>query len=183
VIVLQPGNRTARVDNRAIPLDVPAVIVNGRTLVPLRFVGEALGAKVEWESASRVVYVTSPGQAGPPAAPPAPYVPPVAPPPVPPVVAPAPAPAPPVSVDGTVLRVDAYVTLPRLHVLSQGAVSVILVAADATIFLTEVGTGRGGAASLEQIRRGDFVRVLVDVQGRAISIRASYRHPLAISSD
>jgi len=171
VIVLQPGNRTARVDNRAIPLDVPAVIVNGRTLVPLRFVGEALGAKVEWESASRVVYVTSPGQAGPPAAPPAPYVPPVAPPPVPPVVAPA-----PVSVDGTVTRVEPYVTLPRLHVLSQGAVSVILVAADAAIFLTEVGTGRGGAASLEQIRRGDFVRVLVDAQGRAISIRASYRH-------
>ena len=36
------------------------------------------------------------------------------------------------------------------------------------------GPGRRGVSGT--VRRGDFVRVLVDAQGRAISIRASYRH-------
>ncbi len=181
-IVLQPGNRIARVDGRALTLDVPAVIMNGRTLVPLRFVGEAIGARVEWESASRVVYVTSPSQAGPPGpqGPPAPpYVPPVAPPVAPPVITPAPVypppPAPPVTLDGTVARVEPYAAPARLHVISQGALYIIQARADTAIFLTEVGTGRGGGAALEQIRRGDFVRVTVDPQGHALSIRASYR--------
>ncbi len=181
-IVLQPGNRTARVDGRTLTLDVPAVIVNGRTLVPLRFVGEALGARVEWESASRVVYVTSPSLAGPPAPPrpPAPpYGPPAPPPPGPPVVPPAPVapptPAPPFTLDGTVARVEPYAAPARLHIVSAGADFVMTVQPDTPIFLTEVGSGRGGAAALEQIRRGDFVRVSVDAQGRALSIRASYR--------
>lgn len=162
-IVLRPGNRTARVDDRPVTLDVPAVIVNGHTLVPLRFVGEALGAKVEWEPVNRVVYVTSPGQTGPPAL----SVPPLAPAP--------PAPVTPASIDGTVVRVEPYTAPPRLHLLSQGALSILPVAPDASFFVTEVSTGRGGPASLEQIRRGDYARVLVDPQGLAISIQASYR--------
>jgi hypothetical protein len=183
VIILQPGNRTARVDDRAVSLDVPAVVVNGRTLVPLRFVGEALGARVEWDAGSRVVYVTSPAQAGGPPAPP-PAAPPATPPPAPPVVVPvpvpvpvpAPAPAPaPVSIDGTIVRIEPYTSPARVHVLSHGAVSIVPVAPDATVFITEVSSGRGGAASLEQVRRGDFARVLIDAQGRAISIRASHR--------
>ena len=40
-------------------LDVPPRIVGGRTLVPLRFVGEALGAEVVWNAeASQVAYIT-----------------------------------------------------------------------------------------------------------------------------
>ena len=39
-------------------LDVPPLIVNGRSLVPIRFVAEALQAKVEWEPESRTVIIT-----------------------------------------------------------------------------------------------------------------------------
>ena len=36
----------------------PAVIVNDRTLVPLRAIFEALGAEVEWDDATRTVTAT-----------------------------------------------------------------------------------------------------------------------------
>lgn len=39
-------------------LDVPASVVNGRTYVPLRFVGEALGLDVSWDGGSRTVVLT-----------------------------------------------------------------------------------------------------------------------------
>jgi hypothetical protein len=37
--------------------DVPAIIVNGRTLVPLRFVAQALGATVTWDTGSATAQV------------------------------------------------------------------------------------------------------------------------------
>lgn len=43
-------------------MDVAPVIVNGRTLVPLRFVGESLGAKVDWEDTTRTVRITMPNE-------------------------------------------------------------------------------------------------------------------------
>ncbi|AKL97294.1 copper amine oxidase [Clostridium aceticum] len=42
--------------------DVPALIEDGRTLVPLRVVAEALGAKVEWESSTRTVTIKLDGK-------------------------------------------------------------------------------------------------------------------------
>lgn len=43
--------------------DVPPVVVEGRTMVPLRFIGQALGCTVTWDEASRTVYViTAPAQ-------------------------------------------------------------------------------------------------------------------------
>ncbi len=41
-------------------LDVPAEIVKGRTMVPLRFVGETLEARVGWDGAKRIVTVGTP---------------------------------------------------------------------------------------------------------------------------
>lgn len=38
-------------------LDVPAQIINGRTLVPVRFVSETLGAKVSWDQATQTVSI------------------------------------------------------------------------------------------------------------------------------
>ena len=45
-------------NDQAVTLAVPAKIVNGRTMVPVRAVGEAFGADVRWDSATRTVYVT-----------------------------------------------------------------------------------------------------------------------------
>jgi hypothetical protein len=41
-------------------LDVPAQIVNGRTLVPLRAIAEATGAHVEWNASTRTVQISTP---------------------------------------------------------------------------------------------------------------------------
>jgi len=57
------GSRIAFVNGSQVTLDVPATVVAGRTLVPLRFVSEVMGAHVQWESVSRTVYVTSSGAA------------------------------------------------------------------------------------------------------------------------
>jgi len=56
-IVLQLGNRTAWVNGPSRQLDVAPVAIAGRTMVPLRFVAEALGAQVEWIDATRTVTV------------------------------------------------------------------------------------------------------------------------------
>ncbi|MGE0493869.1 MAG: copper amine oxidase N-terminal domain-containing protein [Vulcanimicrobiota bacterium] len=53
------GSRSALVDGRTVYLDVPAATYSGRTMVPLRFISEALGADVVWQSASRTVSITA----------------------------------------------------------------------------------------------------------------------------
>lgn len=57
---LQIDNPVATVNGTERPLDQPPVISNGRTLVPVRFVSEALGARVEWEAHTRAVLITPP---------------------------------------------------------------------------------------------------------------------------
>jgi len=59
-IILQIGNKQATLNGKTIELDVAALIQNGRTLVPLRFVGESSGKVVEWDAARRCVYVGTP---------------------------------------------------------------------------------------------------------------------------
>ena len=60
-VVLPVGSRTATVNGKPVTLDVPATIVMGTTMVPLRFLGEALGAEVKWNGATRTVEITSAG--------------------------------------------------------------------------------------------------------------------------
>jgi len=45
-IVLPVGSRTMTVNGRAVILDVPVEIINGKTYIPLRAIGEAFGATV-----------------------------------------------------------------------------------------------------------------------------------------
>jgi len=45
---------------RTIPLDAAPMIKNSRTLVPVRYVGEILGAEVGWEASTRTVTITFP---------------------------------------------------------------------------------------------------------------------------
>jgi len=47
------------VNGKEVKTDVPPQIINGRTMVPVRFVAEALGADVEWDDANRAVVVTT----------------------------------------------------------------------------------------------------------------------------
>lgn len=59
------GNKIALINNQPIELDVPAQVIQGRTLIPLRFTAEALGAEVSWDGATRRVYITTNGQTPP----------------------------------------------------------------------------------------------------------------------
>ncbi len=57
-IILQVGNSKAIVNNEIVKLDAPPVLVNNRTMVPLRFIAEAFGAKVEWNPVFKLVIIT-----------------------------------------------------------------------------------------------------------------------------
>jgi len=61
-IRLPLGSRTAFVNGKSVTLDVPAMSINGRTMVPLRFVGESLGAYVTWLPSSRTVAISTDGR-------------------------------------------------------------------------------------------------------------------------
>lgn len=57
-IFLQIGQTDAYVNSEKMTLDVPAEISNGRTMIPLRFVIDNLGANVEWEKETDTVKIT-----------------------------------------------------------------------------------------------------------------------------
>ena len=56
-IELKIGQKNAIVDGKTVELDVAPKIENGRTLVPIRFIAEALGCDVDWDSLTRTVYI------------------------------------------------------------------------------------------------------------------------------
>jgi hypothetical protein len=58
-INLQIGSTTALNNGAQVTLDAAPQIVNGRTLVPARFVSEALGAQVNWDATNRQVNITT----------------------------------------------------------------------------------------------------------------------------
>ena len=47
------------VDGKVIQTDVAPEIKNGRTMVPIRVIAEALGCEVEWEQATQTVKIIS----------------------------------------------------------------------------------------------------------------------------
>ncbi|RUT31849.1 copper amine oxidase N-terminal domain-containing protein [Paenibacillus zeisoli] len=57
-VTLKLNSKAATLNNQKVTLDVPAQEVNGRTLVPVRFVSTALGADVEWRASTRSVHVS-----------------------------------------------------------------------------------------------------------------------------
>jgi len=58
-VMLVIGNTLAKINDKEITLDVAAKIVDGRTLVPVRFVSEALGCRVDWNGDTKTVIIDS----------------------------------------------------------------------------------------------------------------------------
>ena len=58
-IELVIGSDNALVNGKENKLLVPAEIKNSRTMVPLRFVSEALGAQVDWDGDTKTITITS----------------------------------------------------------------------------------------------------------------------------
>ena len=52
------GANAITVNNKEVQLDAPAVIVNGRTLAPARFVAETFGYTVQWDAENKIVKIT-----------------------------------------------------------------------------------------------------------------------------
>lgn len=61
VIKLTVGAPTASVDGKEVVLAMPAVLINSRTFVPLRFVSDALGANVSWDPPTWTAQITTGG--------------------------------------------------------------------------------------------------------------------------
>lgn len=57
IIKLTIGERRASVNGNWKYFDTSAVIYNDRTMVPLRFISETLGADVDWEAKTKTVYI------------------------------------------------------------------------------------------------------------------------------
>ena len=62
IIKLKIGEKQVSLNGTVKQLDTAAVVKEGRTYVPLRFVGEALGAQVQWDPKGRTAYINSNGE-------------------------------------------------------------------------------------------------------------------------
>ncbi len=61
-IELVIGDRSASINGSNINMEIPAMIMGGSTMVPIRFVSEALGAQVGWKQAENLVSITTGGE-------------------------------------------------------------------------------------------------------------------------
>lgn len=58
-ISLRVGSVEAAINDVAVVLDVAPRLINGKTMVPLRFVSEALGAQVQWKEETRTIIINA----------------------------------------------------------------------------------------------------------------------------
>jgi len=58
-IELKIGAAFGRINDQDTPLDVPGKVFRGTTMVPLRFMGSALGARVDWDEFKDTVLITT----------------------------------------------------------------------------------------------------------------------------
>jgi hypothetical protein len=57
-VKLTIGKKIATVNSKSLTLDVAPYVNGGRTLVPLRFIGDNLGAKIDWEPKTQKITFT-----------------------------------------------------------------------------------------------------------------------------
>ena len=58
-VELYVNKKVAKVNDHEVALDVPAMIYGGRTMVPLRFISESMGAVVDWIPTTNTVAITT----------------------------------------------------------------------------------------------------------------------------
>jgi hypothetical protein len=59
VITYTIGSLTGNRNNEIITIPVPGQLIDGTTMMPLRFVSEALGAAISWDENSRTILISS----------------------------------------------------------------------------------------------------------------------------
>src|SRR5690625_1020661 len=56
-VYLEIGKRQGMLGLRSVQLEVAPYVIQGRTMVPLRFVSESLGAEVNWDAATKTAFI------------------------------------------------------------------------------------------------------------------------------
>ena len=59
LLVLEVGKKEAWLNGKVMPLDMPAQIINGKIMLPIRFVSETMGFDVLWQEMTQSIYVAS----------------------------------------------------------------------------------------------------------------------------
>lgn len=59
-IVLTVNQKNVLVNGKNATLDVPAKVINGKVMIPVRFVSENIGMKVVWDNINKVVWINEP---------------------------------------------------------------------------------------------------------------------------
>jgi len=158
-VELTVGSRQAMVNGVPEMLGVPAFTISGRTMVPLRFISEGLGAEVQWVAANDTILINASGAAA--------SIPVTVPSNLPPV---AQAPA----ISGRLVAVNMGPT-PSIVVRTSGQDVTVPVTAGTAIYRNNAGTNAGGSAALGALRSGDMVAVQMNDRGQAAKITATYQ--------
>jgi len=62
VISIPAGSRTALINNKPVIMDTLPISVNNRMFIPIRFIADSTGTKIEWNSTIRTINIVRPGQ-------------------------------------------------------------------------------------------------------------------------
>ena len=151
VVILPLGATTASVNGQTQVLSQPAQVQNGTTLVPLRFVAEALGGYVDWRSAQNQVAITTPdGHLSNLPSPPGAGI-----------------------VTGQLTGVFTNTNPQQITVRVNGDNTTIPITGDTVVLRSEPGSS-GQQVALSDIQVGDQVTVRRDSDGYASSIKSTY---------
>ncbi len=60
IIIITVNSNVAYLNSKIVYLDSAPVIINGRTLVPVRFISESIGYDVDWDGTTRTVWISKP---------------------------------------------------------------------------------------------------------------------------
>ncbi|GGI46771.1 hypothetical protein GCM10008018_18740 [Paenibacillus marchantiophytorum] len=58
-ITCQINNATAYIDGEPFQIEAPALLLEGKTYVPLRFISESLGLQVEWNAPTQIIQIAN----------------------------------------------------------------------------------------------------------------------------
>ncbi len=158
-VVVPIGSSTATINGQSQPLSQPATVYGGSTMVPLRFVAEALGDYVEWSAQTHTVMIQREhgirtGDNS---------------------VAEDTDASNETIVTGTVTRIVNDQDHPRIAVTSYGVVHVIDLAPDVTISRGQT-LETATSAALSDLQPGDRVRIRENDHAHAVSIAATIGH-------
>jgi N-acetylmuramoyl-L-alanine amidase len=63
VVILTIGSTSPTINGRVVTIDQPGVVIDNRTLAPLRFVAETFGSTVAWDENTQTASITMGGTA------------------------------------------------------------------------------------------------------------------------